>query len=412
MSSNISPHAYVLMAILAAALSYFGFKAYGGLDEWFFLPIFAVAFFWGVANFIRQWRGLSHFYIDKNIRLVPLLRRAVARYVVWMVVLFVGIKFLGSHPYYQRYDKSMEFLDALLDIYFIAGMPYFLLTLIFKASRVEDFYDPAVRLLHILKQIGIGFMVRGHRRFAVLDKAYNRKVLLNLVMRAYFIPFMVVQVYITMDSAIRFSADDFNNYNLMTILVWLSSMLWFMDALVASAGYSIESRWAENRTRSIDMTVGGWLVCMACYEPFNQVTGTLFPFGPFIANVAPESFVFAEQTAIYIFKMVEIALLVALIYSDLSLGPSGVNITLKRLQTRGPYGIIRHPGTVCKLSLWWLQTAFYAQFWASPQLIIGHLAWNALYILRAYTEERHLCKHEEYRAYMARVRYRFIPGVI
>ncbi len=412
MNSNISPHAYVLMAVMATALSYFGFKTFGGLDAWFFLPIFAMVLFWGAANFIRQWRGLSHFYVDKNIRVVPLLRRAVARYVVWMVVLFIGIKFLGSHPYYQRYDKSMEFLDALLNIYLVAGIPYFLLTLIFKASRVEDFYDPAVRLLHILKQISLGFMVRGNRRFAVLDKAYNRKVLLNLVMRAYFIPFMVVQIYITMDSAIRFSADNFNNYNLMTVLVWLSSILWFMDALVASAGYSIESRWAENRTRSIDMTVGGWLVCMACYEPLNQVTGTLFPFGPFIANVAPESFVFAEQTGLYIFKMVEIVLLLALIYSDVSLGPSGVNITLKRLQTRGPYGIIRHPGTVCKLSLWWLQTAFYAQFWASPQLIIGHLAWNVLYILRAYTEERHLRKHAEYREYMKRVKYRFIPGVI
>ena len=412
MNSNISPHAYVLMALLTTALSYFGFKRLGGLDEWFFLPIFAMVFFWGATNFARQWRGLSHFYIDRNIRLLPLLRRAVARYVVWMVVLFVGIKFLGSHPYYQRYDKSMEFLDALLNIYLIAGVPYFLLTLIFKASRVEDFYDPAVRLLHILKQISLGFMVRGNRRFAVLNKAYNRKVLLNLVMRAYFIPFMVVQIYITMDSAIRFSADNFNDYNLMTVMVWLSSMLWFMDALVASAGYSIESRWAENRTRSIDMTVGGWLVCMACYEPLNQVTGTLFPFGPFIANVAPESFVFAEQTGLYIFKMVEIVLLLALIYSDVSLGPSGVNITLKRLQTRGPYGIIRHPGTVCKLSLWWLQTAFYAQFWASPQLIIGHLAWNVLYILRAYTEERHLSKHEEYREYMKRVKYRFIPGVM
>jgi len=245
-----------------------------------------------------------------------------------------------------------------------------------------------------------------------LSKPYNRKVLLNLVMRAYFIPFMVVQVYANMNNAIRFSADDFQGYNLMAILLWLSSLLWFMDALCASAGYSIESRWAENRSRSIDMTVGGWLVCMACYEPFNQVTGTLFPFGPLIANMAPQSFAFADQPAIYIFKVVEIVLLLALVYSDLSLGPSGVNITLKRLQTRGPYGVIRHPGTVCKLSLWWLQTAFYAQFWMSPQLIIGHLAWNALYVMRALTEERHLRQHAEYREYMKRVKYRFIPGLI
>jgi len=412
MNSNISPHIYVLMTVLVTALSYFGFKAFGELDQWFFLPIFGLAVFWGAANFIRQWRGLSDFYIDTNIRMLPLLQRAVVRYVVWMVVLFIGLKFLQSHSFYQRYDKSIQFLDVLLDFYLVAGLPYFLLTLKFKASRVEDFYDPAVRFIHIIKQISLGLWRRNGRPFAVLSKPYNRKVLLNLVMRAYFIPFMVVQVYANMNNAIRFSVDDFQGYNLMAILLWLSSLLWFMDALCASAGYSIESRWAENRSRSIDMTVAGWLVCMACYEPFNQVTGTLFPFGPLIANVAPQSFAFVDQPAIYIFKVVEIVLLLALIYSDLSLGPSGVNITLKRLQTRGPYGIIRHPGTVCKLSLWWLQTAFYAQFWMSPQLIIGHLAWNALYVMRALTEERHLRQHAQYREYMKRVKYRFIPGLI
>jgi len=412
MNSNISPHIYVLMTVLVTAFSYLGFKAFGELERWFFLPIFGLAAFWGLANFIRQRCGLSDFYIDTNIRMLSLLQRAVVRYVVWMVVLFVGLTFLQSHSFYQRYDKSIQFLDVLLDIYLVAGLPYFLLTLIFKASRVEDFYDPAVRFIHIIKQIGLGLLQRNGRPFAVLSKPYNRKVLLNLVMRAYFIPFMVVQVYANMNNAVRFSADDFQDYNLMAILLWLSSLLWFMDALCASAGYSIESRWAENRSRSIDMTVGGWLVCMACYEPFNQVTGTLFPFGPLIANVAPQSFAFADQPAIYIFKVVEIVLLLALVYSDLSLGPSGVNITLKRLQTRGPYGIIRHPGTVCKLSLWWLQTAFYAQFWMSPQLIIGHLAWNALYVMRALTEERHLRQHAEYREYMKRVKYRFIPGLI
>ncbi|MCF6293611.1 MAG: hypothetical protein L3J04_09480, partial [Robiginitomaculum sp.] len=296
-SGNISPHIYVLLTILVTFFSYLGFKTLGQLDEWFFLPIFGLAVSWGLANFIRQCRGLSAFHVDTNIRLLSLLQRAVVRYAVWMVVLFVGLTFLQSHSFYQRYDKSVQFLDVFFELYLIAGLPYFLLTLIFKASRIEDFYDPAVRFIHIIKQIGLGLWRRHRRPFAVLSKPYNRKVLLNLVMRAYFIPFMVVQVYANMNNALRFSADGFQDYNLMAILLWLSSLLWFMDALCAGAGYSIESRWAENRSRSIDMTVAGWLVCMACYEPLNQVTGTLFPFGPFIANIAPQSFAFADQPA-------------------------------------------------------------------------------------------------------------------
>ena len=48
----------------------------------------------------------------------------------------------------------------------------------------------------------------------------------------------------------------------------------------------------------------------------------------------------------------------------------------------------------------------------SPQLILGHLAWNVIYVLRALTEERHLRHYAEYREYMQRVKYRFIPGLI
>ena len=36
---------------------------------------------------------------------------------------------------------------------------------------------------------------------------------------------------------------------------------------------------------------------------------------------------------------------------------------------------------------------------------------SAAYVYRALLEEKFLAKFEEYRAYVARVRYRFIPGV-
>jgi len=408
-TNNISPHVYALSAVLVAALSFLGFKYFGGLDDWFFLPIFALVAFWGVANIIRQKRGQSTFHLEKNIQFISLLKRALMRYLVWMVVIVVSLAFFQSHSFYQKYEKSIEFLDMLFHLYLIAGVPYFLLTLVVKASRIEDYYDPAVRFIHIIKQVSRGVLLRQGKPFSVFSKPYNRKVVLNLVMRAYFIPVMVVQVYSNMDNAIRFSTNDFQNYSLMVILFWITALLWFMDALNASVAYCLESRWAENRTRSIDMTVSGWLICLCCYPPVNGVTSTFFPFGP---GIVPNNLVIDDNFIIYLVKFIEVVLLSALVYSDLSLGPSGVNITLKRLQTRGPYGVVRHPATVFKLSFWWLQTAVHARFWKSPQLLFGHIAWNVIYILRTVTEERHLRKHKEYRKYMKRVKYRFIPGLI
>ena len=46
-------------------------------------------------------------------------------------------------------------------------------------------------------------------------------------------------------------------------LTWTSAILWLMDTTNASLSYCIESRWIENRSRSIDMTVGGWLVYLS-----------------------------------------------------------------------------------------------------------------------------------------------------
>jgi protein-S-isoprenylcysteine O-methyltransferase Ste14 len=109
-------------------------------------------------------------------------------------------------------------------------------------------------------------------------------------------------------------------------------------------------------------------------------------------------------------KIVEILILIVLVYSDLSLGPSGANITYKKLQTTGPYGSVRHPGTTCKLSYWWWQVIFYRDFW-TPHRVLGQLAWNVIYVLRALTEERHLKQFSEYRAYMKKVKYRFIPKI-
>ena len=72
--------------------------------------------------------------------------------------------------------------------------------------------------------------------------------------------------------------------------------------------------------------------------------------------------------------------------------------------------MIRHPGTTFKLLLWWVQSVFYTRFW-SIEYLSGHLMWRCLYIFCALTEER-LQKFTEYREYMEKVRYRFIPGIV
>lgn len=415
MHYNISPHVHVA-ATLGTALAFFAlFMQWGFQPDYFFAPILALAAVYGLINLAHQRKGLSDFRIDAKPDFARLLKRALVRYLVWLPIFYIAAHAYRMVPYYNSpaAQPVLYFFDVMLKLYLVGGLPYFLLTLIFKSSRVEDYYDPAVRIIHMLRQtLYRPFLNNGRLSpLRVLKKRYNRKVLLNLVMRAYFIPIMVHQVYVNMNQAVSIATNRFNDYNFLSVLLWLTAILWLCDVINASVAYSIESRWLENRTRSIDLTLTGWAVCLFCYYPLNNVTGSLFPFAYSIVNSNPGSLLVPELGFLYAVKILELSLLVLHIYIDVSLGTSVANISLKKLQTTGPYGVVRHPGTTTKLAFWFLISACYAAFWSWP-IILGQLAWSTLYVARAFTEERHLRQHEEYREYMKKVRYRFIPGLL
>jgi len=414
MNNNISPHFYVLATFSVVAATLLLFENYGFREEYFYIPIFALAIIYGIINFIRQQQGLSEFTIATKIHIPTLFKKAIARFVVWFIFIYLAYLFFDFVPYYSSstYRPNQLFLDYFLNIYLIVGLPYFLLTGIFKASRVEDYYDPAIRVIHMLKQVLIRALRGDDTKsiFRVFRKKYNRKVLLNLVMRTYFIPVMVVQLYSNITLSMLYTSTEFSTHQFLIILYWLAAVLWIADILNASLSYCIESRWVENRTRSIDMTFGGWAVCLFCYAPLNMATGYIFPFAPNVVTDNPTQLVYDNLTFLYTIKIIELVVLVAHIYTDISLGPSIANITLKKLQTKGFYGIIRHPGTTFKLLFWLIQSCFYKSFW-SIKYLFGYSMWFTIYILRALTEERHLNQHEEYQEYKKKVKYRFIPKI-
>ena len=409
---HLSPHWYVLSTIFTILFCLVLFHFTGHHDRYFFLAIFLLAFLWGASFFIAQLRGRSSYHVDRQQSLLHLLRRALPRYGIWLALFSLALWLYGAHSYYRLNDKTLLFLHEFFNYFVLFGIPYFILTLKYKASRIEDFYDPALRIIVMLRSmLPISWTHRRYTFARAWRRTSHRKIWLNLIMRAYFIPVMVSQVFIGLRDSMLLLPHTEPGGNVFSFIAWITAVLWLMDALSASVGYAIESRWLENRSRSIDMTLGGWLVCLYCYPPLNQVTGTVFPFGPLVASSDPSQMLIPSMTLLLSVQIIALSLLVALIYCDLSLGPSGVNITFKKLQDRGPYGIVRHPATVCKLAFWWIQSICFVPFW-TWEIFLGHMMWNVIYILRALSEERHLSTFEEYREYKQRVPYRFIPGLI
>ena len=83
----------------------------------------------------------------------------------------------------------------------------------------------------------------------------------------------------------------------------------------------------------------------------------------------------------------------------------GILIAFRAIKTHGLYGIVRHPmyATDILLRIGFVVSHF------NPFTIILFILSTGCYIYRAILEERFLAVQPEYRSYMDRVRYRFIP---
>ena len=92
----------------------------------------------------------------------------------------------------------------------------------------------------------------------------------------------------------------------------------------------------------------------------------------------------------------------------INLGRSfGILIAMREIKTNGLYSFVRHPmyGTDILLRIGFIVNHF------TPVSVILIVVSILCYLYRAILEEKYLSKEEDYKLYMNKVRYRFIPFV-
>jgi protein-S-isoprenylcysteine O-methyltransferase Ste14 len=198
-------------------------------------------------------------------------------------------------------------------------------------------------------------------------------------------------------------------------LFWaIFQLILFVDTLLFTLGYIVETPALRNRIRSVDPTFFGWAICLACYPPFNDFTSRFLQW-------QSSDFPHFQDTTLHF--IANISLLVALaVYSwaSVALAFKASNLTNRGIISHGPYAVVRHPAYAAKNLAWWIGALpnLYAIFAGGDLRQAGYAllslcGWTAIYVLRAITEERHLLMgNNGYAGYMQRVRWRFIPGVI
>jgi protein-S-isoprenylcysteine O-methyltransferase Ste14 len=224
------------------------------------------------------------------------------------------------------------------------------------------------------------------------------------LVKAFFIPLMFVYVHnglMAMWSAPATTQLDFQH-----IFPRLYDLLFLLDVLLATITYTLTLRILDNHVRSVEPTIGGWIICVICYRPLTDVQA------PYIQYELDNLYwgnVFAPYPLLYVLWGSAILLLIAIyVWSTAAFGLRFSNLTHRGIITHGPYRWVKHPAYLAKNLSWWMISIPFvagAGWLVALQSCLMLGAVNLIYYLRARTEERHLAAdpvYRDYQAYIAR----------
>lgn len=250
----------------------------------------------------------------------------------------------------------------------------------------------------------------------------DRLAVLATLLKALFGPLMAMALMsATMGLAANTEVLLTTDVSAWTFREWFDRHGFFMifqvivmaDVIPFTVGYLVELPRLRNQIRSVDPKLLGWAAALVCYAPFN------FILNMFLGSPGSEFPHFSDSTVHFAAAFTLLGLMMVYASASVSLGFKGSNLTHRGIVSRGPYRVVRHPAYACKNMAWWIgsipvvSAAFSQSAMAGMTALASVVGWTLLYVLRAVTEEDHLRSVDsDYAAYAARVRYRFIPGIV
>jgi protein-S-isoprenylcysteine O-methyltransferase Ste14 len=327
-------------------------------------------------------------------------------------------------PYSQQYFSahthffSEEF--TRWQILLTATLSYIFLLVVFYLSEKNPGTSKSIHCLHALRRLTSSPLMTLRTGLP----ANERLGLLSVLLKAFFAPLMVVWLFDhTALMLINGSAllTDWKNPEMNWLSLFNNHGFWFLfklilflDVVFFTIGYLIELPALKNEIRSVDPTLLGWVVTLACYPPFNNLTSKIFG-GGYSADFPQFDHPIFHVTA----NTLLLGLMAIYTSASIALNLKASNLTHRGIVSHGPYRFIRHPAYACKNLAWWiglgpaLILATQTSLIATLMTVGSMFGWSVIYYMRALTEEDHLRSVDDtYNQYCQKVKYRFIPGII
>lgn len=338
-----------------------------------------------------------------------LLRSAGIRFLTNGVAFSLVVWLVHHHPYFRAdaWDFTRQWYLTLFAVYALFGYPYHLLTLRYLGARRWDFHDYA--LLTLAGTRGAVRWLRGQSRGRRIVQARRvRQMALVYLVGLFFLTLMSKFMMTEYSAFIRHfrlwieaAPDASAFYVYRQGYLTLYHLLFTLDVGIAVIGYSLASRWLDNRTKSVESTLYGWAVCLLCYPPMNSGFTSQF-----ISYRTGEPGLITSEPGLMVLMALILACFTVYVWATLALGFRFSNLTNRGIVGIGPYRYFRHPSYTTKNLAWWLDNT---HVWSSGWAVFALAVWSWIYVQRGMTEERHLSRDPAYLEYCQRVPARFVP---
>ena len=176
--------------------------------------------------------------------------------------------------------------------------------------------------------------------------------------------------------------------------------LYYIDVGIVSMGYLMSLKLTDTHLRSAEPTLLGWVAAVICYPPFWTFIGPQyfeidnpFKWGDWLADM---------PIMYNLWGVAIVGLIIVYVWATVIFGSRFSNLTHRGIITNGPYRWTKHPAYIAKNVSWWLISIPFLGAGSFSDRLRGCfmlIAINAIYMLRAKTEEWHLQRDPDYAKY-------------
>lgn len=318
-------------------------------------------------------------------RSTPSWRRTLTKLAGLYATVAVIAFFYWLLPEYRGdfYSRYYIMLKLVLPVWLILAVPYFYY-IDRHMQQPEDGYWHFGQLILL--------------QYARTDKTILTQHALSWLVKGFFLPLMYV--YFCND-LIKLMAQDFTRINSFPLWFdFLHQQLYFLDVGLVSMSYMLSLRLIDTHFRSTEPTLLGWVSALVCYQPFWSLAGSMY----FAYEIAPlwGTWLWNAPIIYGIWGSCILFLVAIYVWATIMFGARFSNLTHRGIITNGPYRYTKHPAYLAKnLSYWFISIPFISHEGLDAALrhSLLLLGVNAIYLLRAKTEERHLSQDSVYLAY-------------